>query len=113
MNIEQILKLIDAGYTKDEISALTAPQTPAEDVKQTGGTDAPPIEEKPAEQTDAPQTKDEVRTLLAKIAELTDTVNSVKASQQKNNIRTQIVDTVAEQTTEDILTSIINPNFKK
>lgn len=113
--IDQIIKLIDAGYTKDEISALI----------ETSGTGTTPDPETPAAQEtkpDHPETKGE--TLKAPestsqnvsddstkkaLEELTNTVNAlVKAQQASNRAGTSNVGRVYE-TTDDILAGIINP----
>ena len=112
--IDQIIKLIDAGYTKDEISALI----------ETSGTGTTPNPDKPAAQetNDHQETKGE--TLKAPestsqnvsddsttkaLEELTSTINSlVKAQQASNRAGTSNVGRVYE-TTDDILAGIINP----
>lgn len=57
MNVEQIIKLIDAGYTKEDIQAMMEPKaTPAPEVKPE------PInekQEKPAEQPEEKKTESE------------------------------------------------------
>ena len=48
MNVENIIKLVDAGFTKAEIAALIA-ETPVEAPKQTVDIKDQPAPEKPAE----------------------------------------------------------------
>lgn len=97
MNIEQILKLVDAGYTKDEIAALTV-ENPVEKV----------VDEKQEEIAKTETT--EYGNILEQVAKLAETVNSIKASQQKQNIQNITVDSPKDETVEDILAKIINRN---
>lgn len=97
MNIEQILKLVDAGYTKDEIAALTV-EKPVEKV----------VDEKQEETAKTETT--EYGNILEQVAKLAETVNSIKASQQKQNIQNITVDSPKDETVEDILAKIINRN---
>ena len=112
--LNEIMKLVDAGFTKDEILAMTAEpeQTPAE---QTPAEQTPaeqtPAEQTPAEQTPADQTpaepkkpdqKSQLDILIEKVQELS---NQVIA----NNINTQSMDGSQRRTDEDILAAVINP----
>lgn len=107
--IEEILKLVDAGFTKDEILAMTAkPEAPAEPTptpeapaetptpapaEQTPEPEAPAKPEEPASQYDM---------LVKKLEEISNRIIT-------NNIN---VDTMAgkpEKTIDDIMASVINP----
>ena len=96
--LETIMKLIDAGYTKDEISQLMALEKPAEEKP---AEDSKPAEEKPAETKD-PDAKingiqKQLDYLIAKM-----NYEAVKGTKQPENTHTE--------TTEDILASIIINN---
>lgn len=105
MKTETILKLIDAGYTKDEIQAMddfpaeqeTADQ-PADEPDQPAPA-APAAEEQPAAQ---PAGYDAVLEALNKLT------NSII----KSNINSTVVQP-AEHTLDDALASIIAPPMKK
>ena len=55
MNTEQILKLVDAGFTKDDIMALAGENQPAEAPKQPEVTNTQPAPENPSETPTEPQ----------------------------------------------------------
>ena len=104
MKTETILKLIDAGYTKDEIQAMDdfpaepeAPDQPADEPDQPAA--AVPAAEEPAAQ---PAGYDAVLEALNKLT------NSII----KSNINSTVVQP-AEHTLDDALASIIAPPMKK
>lgn len=55
MNVEQIFKLVDAGFTKDDILALAGENRPAEAPKQPEIVNTQPAAENPAETPTEPQ----------------------------------------------------------
>lgn len=105
MELNTILKLLDAGYTKADIDAMTAPAaevTPAEPVQES----VKSAEETPAEKPEPEMTSDDILSNL--LAE----VKGLKAQIQANNIRSDRMNSGpvnADQTAEAILASIINP----
>ena len=102
MDVNTILKLIDAGYTKADIEAMNTPaetevtEAPAEEV-------AEPVEEVKEEQP-AMTSDDILQNLLAE-------VKGLKAQIQSNNIRNDSfnMNNSPDLTAEGILASIINP----
>ena len=111
MDVNTILKLIDAGYTKAEIDALNAPASAEASSPASAEASSPveaPAEEKPAEEkpAEAPaMTGDDIlQNLLAE-------VKGLKAQIQSNNIKndTMNVNHAPDLTAEQILASIINP----
>ena len=98
MDVNTILKLIDAGYTKADIEAMNAPAS----------TEASAPVEAPAEEesAEAPaMTGDDIlQNLLAE-------VRGLKAQIQSNNIKNDSmnVNHAPDLTAEQILASIINP----
>ena len=100
MELNTILKLLDAGYTKADIEAMTAPAAevtpaPAEEPVKPAET---PAEEPAPEMTSA----DILNNLLAE-------VKGLKAQIQANNIRSDSMGSKPEVTAENILASLINP----
>ena len=100
MELNTILKLLDAGYTKADIEAMTAPAAevtpePAEEPVKPAET---PAEEPAPEMTSA----DILNNLLAE-------VKGLKAQIQANNIRSDSMGSKPEVTAESILASLINP----
>lgn len=97
MTVEQILKLIDAGFTKEEIGAMTAPGTvPAPEPAQAPGPAPAPDEKKPENQPS--ETND-----------VTEALKDIKQLLQKMNISGMTMATKDVRNTDDILASIINP----
>ena len=105
MELNTILKLLDAGYTKADIEAMSAPAAevtpePAEEPVKP----AEPAEEPKPEMTSA----DILNNLLAE-------VKGLKAQIQANNIRSDSMKGSAKpvETAEDILASVINPKERR
>ena len=104
MELNVILKLLDAGYTKADIEAMTAPAaevTPAP-VEEPVKPAEVPAEEPAPEMTSA----DILNNLLAE-------VKGLKAQIQANNIRSDSMGSKPEVSAESILASLINPNKKE
>ena len=104
MELNTILKLLDAGYTKADIEAMTAPAAevtpaPVEDPVKPAEV---PAEEPVPEMTSA----DILNNLLAE-------VKGLKAQIQANNIRSDSMGSKPEVSAESILASLINPNKKE
>ena len=85
MNYEDLMMLVRAGYTKEEISAMQTPADPA------------PADPAPAEP--APAGNDQI---LAALNQLTQAVIT-------NNINRQAFDPAPQRTAEDALAEIIAP----
>jgi len=107
MELNVILKLLDAGYTKADIEAMAAPAAevtpaPVEDPVKP----AEPAEEPAPEMTSA----DILNNLLAE-------VKGLKAQIQANNIRSDSMKGIGAskpiETAEDILASVINPKERR
>lgn len=101
--IEDILKLIEAGYSKDEITALTAEVktevTP--EVKAEEPAEQPEPKTEPAEVPS--EGNDELlRQLTAEMAELRKQI-------QKRNLSETFTDTPKPERSQEILASLINP----
>ena len=107
MEVNQILKLVEAGFTSDEIRQMISPQAqgepqkaeekqPEEDVKP---------EEKPAEK--APEAPD----YEAQIKALSDELAAVKKSVYKQNVQNMTVDQPTQEDAADVLAKLINPNY--
>lgn len=108
MELNTILKLLDAGYTKADIEAMTAPAaevTPAPAEEPVKPAEAP-AEEPAPEMTSA----DILNNLLAE-------VKGLKAQIQANNIRSDSMKgngySKPIETAEDILASVINPKERR
>lgn len=116
MNADQVFKLLDAGFSKDEIMSIMNPQdastavkTETHEVKAQEGSEGSTVtpEVKAQEGSEAPKEDATAKAL----ADLTNQVNAlVKAQQASNRAGTGNVQKLYE-TTDDILAGIINPKF--
>ena len=106
MNKEEILKLVNAGYTKAEIEAMSSDQKP---------------EEKPEEQPEVkPEETEEVKPAEASpftpemITEFTGAINGLSEMIKKSNmISDGFEPKSALERGEEVLASLINPPTKK
>lgn len=112
MKPEEILKLIDAGYTKEEIQAMTQPEEPTpEDVKPEEPTpEEPQPEEKPAEQKELAEVRQELKSTQQQLADL------VK-QMQRNNLATASVNILPEndldKKTDEAMAELIRPKIER
>ena len=91
MKYEEIIKLLDAGYSRDEILAMK--EEPAPDPKEPEPTPAP----EPADITAG--IMEEVKGMFAEMKKELTAMNIMNSRQESDEVRTG----------EDILASIINP----
>lgn len=106
MKVEDILALINAGYTKAEISAMTAPQEPA---LNPDPTIQPEPEAVPVAETPAVVPADNNADLSALLAE----VKQLRAAVQANALRSDSLPTLThEDIATKILGEVINPTKK-
>lgn len=77
MTLEQTITLLEAGYTKEEILALDAPQDPAPDPEPA------PAEPEPAPADPEPAPNDALQDVLKELAAVKVTLKGLQA----NNIR--------------------------
>lgn len=112
MKPEEILKLIDAGYTKEEIQAMTQPEEPTpEDVKPEEPTpEEPQPEENPAEQNELAEVRQELKSTQQQLADL------VK-QMQRNNLATASVNILPEndldKKTDEAMAELIRPKIER
>lgn len=104
MELNTILKLLDAGYTKADIEAMTAPA--AEVTPEPAEEPVKPAE--PAEEPKAMTSDDILNNLLAE-------VKGLKAQIQANNIKNDSMKGPSQpaETAESILASLINPKERR
>lgn len=117
MNVSEILKLIDAGYTKAEIEALEKPNPvgDAEKIEHPEGKEDPAQKPNPVgddEKNEHPvgvQTDDETRKLVQALGlKFDNLVNAIHAS----NVNGMEMPT-DEMTTESIIAGMIDPQYNK
>lgn len=106
-NLDKILKLVEAGYTKDEISSLLSPE-----IKPEPESLEPDIKEEPEEKKESVDPRKEY---LDTMKEITDEFKKVRDDLRRSALisdSSQITDPLEES--RKVLASIIDPpNLKK
>jgi hypothetical protein len=100
MNIDSILKLVEAGLSKEEITAMTQPAQAQEEPKQ----DEPktePVKEEPIKEEPAQDKRYE---------ELLSAMNRLTGAIQAGNILNSNNKEVKEPSAEDILAEVLSPS---
>lgn len=98
MNYADIIKLLDAGYTREEI--LNMKEDPAEEKEESD----------PAEEKQEPETHDIMESVMT---EVKDMFAEMKKELTAMNILNSRQEGEEFKSSEDILASIINPTKKK
>lgn len=112
MNINEVLKLIDAGFTSDEIRGMMAPAAdpaPAPTADPTP-TAADPEPATPADPEPVQPGLTQDQALAAVLNRMNDTLNRIQAS---NIIHDTASSVDREQTADDILQELIFPGNNK
>lgn len=78
MNLDMIVKLIDAGYTKDEINAMMQPSAPEGQKEETGTGSAPDPAEKSVPEGQ-PESESDISALTKQVAQLTSAVSAMQS----------------------------------
>ena len=107
MEVSQILELVRAGFTKEEITRMTSPEAQGAPVQ--AETEKPEEvvtqEEKPAEKAE------NVPDYEAQIKALTDELAAIKKNVFQYNVRNMAVDQPKQEEASDVLAKLINPNY--
>ena len=98
MNFDQIMKLIDAGFTKEEIMGFSAGQAPGNAPTQEPAT--APAQEPATAPTQEPKPADDMSAVLAAIKATNDNISKLALMQGVKNIP-------AKETADDILPQFI------
>ena len=98
MKYEEIIKLLDAGYSREEILAMKEEPAPAPDPEPSPGDPEPsPVPDPAADITAG--IMEEVKGMFAEMKKELTAMNIMNSRQESDEVRTG----------EDILASIINP----
>lgn len=112
MKSSEILELVRAGYTKAEITAMEADQTP--EVKQEENIEEEPVtdikEESAANQPAQPAADDGVKDQMAMLIKAVEQMSNRIIS---NNINSTVTEGEPERGVSDILAAVINPPRKE
>ena len=122
MELIDIMALVKAGYTKEEIAQMETPGTPAptpapEPVKETAPTPEPTqVVEPPAQPVPVPQPVPAQPEAQPTMAELMQSIAKLTSAVQANAIAQSVIPGGANAqtpTAEDMLAEIIRPTFKE
>ena len=105
MKYEEIIKLLDAGYSRDEILAMKEEPAPALDPKPTPADPEPaPADPEPAPAPDpAADVMKEMKEMFAEMKKELTAINILNSRQESDDVKTG----------EDVLANIINPTMRK
>lgn len=103
MTFDQLMKLLDAGFTKAEIMALNGTPTPAPQPEPEPEPAPAPQPEPEPQPEPAPAPQNDQAAILAKLEELNQTIirSNINNSRQPDT-----------ESVDDILATIIRPTFK-
>lgn len=100
MNIDSILKLVEAGFSKEEITAMTQPEhaqeEPSQEEPKTEPVREEPVKEEPAQDK--------------RYEELLSAMNRLTGAIQAGNILNSNNKEVKEPSAEDILAEVLSPS---
>ena len=108
-NVKEIIKMLDAGYSREEIAEILAEK----DTEQVEDTE--PAENVSQEAQEEPQEAkpDPMAEYAAEIQKLADEVKSLRAQLQKKNIQQTQIIPEKQDSAVDVLARVINPNYGK
>ena len=117
MKYDDIMKLVNAGFTAEQIQAMEAP-TPAPDPTPTPAPDPTPAQDTNTTQAPAPDpapapTPAPVPDLTATLGAMQQTINQLAAAVQAGMLRTAQTSAPTVEDTPEILAHIINPYTKE
>lgn len=109
MNLNDLMKLVNAGFTKEEILAMVGSQPAAPAPEPTPA----PEPEKPAAPDPEPEKPAAPDPASDAIAKLTQQVTQLTTIVQQSNLLRAEQPNITPEKPEDIIASIIYPSFKK
>ena len=110
MDLDQIIKLIDAGYSKEEIAAMAKPAG-AEPKEPVGGEPKDPAGDEPKETAKEPVNPGSIDATIAKLDSLSAKLDKYAESMAKLAIMN--TQQPPKQDMNDFLASIINPHYNE
>lgn len=117
MKLDEIITLLNAGYTKDEIQALEIQENKPsaedpEDPKDPPSAPTAPDQEEPAAPASPILNGTDNADVTKYIAQLTSQVSSLTKQIQNSNLLAAQQPAQQKNTAEDILANLINPTYK-
>lgn len=112
MKVTEILKLIDAGYTKADIDAMKLPETAA--APDPTPSPAPAAEPENENENESPKPESVTSNPVnPDIQALTTQINDLVSAIQKSNLLSTKMPEEPRETAEDIMANIIAPTHKR
>lgn len=109
MTKEELLMLVKAGYTKEEIKALT--EEPAEPQKEPAEEPAEEPQKEPAEEPKPTEPQTELAELKKQFADMSAELGNIVKGLQKANIANARQNEPSTTTVDDILKEMLNPSI--
>lgn len=106
MKVNEIIKLLDAGYSKEEIEAFEKTEEPEEAAPEDIQEEEP---EEKKEESAANQVQDPVQDQIAKLTAAMERMSGMIISQ---NINRTVTEGASERSIDDMLAEVINPPRK-
>lgn len=111
-NLDNIFKLLDAGYTKEEINQLLNPAN-EDDANAGKHVDNKPVDDKASDDVAVNNQVVGYDKLAEAIDGLNAKIKELDTSIKKGNILGNLINVPKEPTAEDVLASILTPEPKK
>lgn len=99
MESKDVLALVNAGFTKDEIFKLIGTATPET-------TQVPPVEA-PKQETPAPETPEMFQSFQTALGDLLNEINSSVQNMQKANLLNSYGEAIKEKSAADVMAEIL------
>ena len=125
MTMEEVLKLVNAGYTKEEIAKMTDPE-PSKNPPADPPADPEPLKDPPADpeplkdppaDPEPPKNPSADPELEKRLSGIETVMNTLLKAVQANNLQNDSLNNPPadslEKQTDDIMASIIRPTFEK
>lgn len=121
MTVDEIIKLLDAGYTKDEISAMVVNQEPqqfpADQQPEQPGDQQPEPEQPEAPEDNNDSVNAEVSALRDELTSTRQQLAQLVKQMQSNNLKTASVnilpDSDLEKKTDEAMAELIRPSYER
>lgn len=107
MKVNEIIKLLEAGYSKEEIEAFEKTEEPEEAAPEDIQEEEP---EERTEESAANQVQDPVQDQIAKLTAAMERMSGMIISQ---NINRTVTEGASERSIDDMLAEVINPPRKE
>ena len=117
MTTSEIIKLLDAGYTKDEISAMDNQEQLPADQQPEPADDQQPEPEQPEPVDDNDSVNAEVTALREELTSTRQQLAQLIKQMQSNNLKTASVnilpDSDLEKKTDEAMAELIRPSYER